>query len=119
MAKIIPIFRIFDYQKAVEFYIHWLGFAIDWEHTFEENTPVYLQISKGDLVIHLSEHHGDSTPGTKIFIENFPDLEQYHSLLISKKYKYNRPGLEAPFYNPEGLFMEVNDPFGNKLLFHN
>lgn len=28
----IPILRIFDYQKAIEFYIDWLGFEIVWEH---------------------------------------------------------------------------------------
>ncbi|MEI3789480.1 MULTISPECIES: glyoxalase superfamily protein [unclassified Chryseobacterium] len=25
-TRIIPILRIFDYQKAVEFYVDWLGF---------------------------------------------------------------------------------------------
>lgn len=28
----MPIFRIFDYNKAVELYVDWLGFKIDWEH---------------------------------------------------------------------------------------
>ncbi len=39
VQKVIPILRIFDYQKAVEFYVDWLDFKIDWEHTFEKNTP--------------------------------------------------------------------------------
>ncbi|PKB17626.1 glyoxalase superfamily protein [Flavobacterium sp. 5] len=69
-----PIFRIFDYQKAIEFYIDWLGFKIDGEHTFGENFPLYIMISLGDLKIHLTEHHGDCSPGARIHIENFPDL---------------------------------------------
>ncbi|MGW9019522.1 glyoxalase superfamily protein, partial [Priestia megaterium] len=27
---IIPIFRIFDFSKAKEFYISFLGFKLDW-----------------------------------------------------------------------------------------
>ncbi|GEM_PF-5049229 len=44
MATITPIFRIFDYNKAVEFYIEWLGFKIDWEDK-PDNAPIYMQIS--------------------------------------------------------------------------
>lgn len=39
VQKVIPVLRIFDYKKAIEFYVDWLEFKIDWEHTFEENTP--------------------------------------------------------------------------------
>ncbi|WP_394332219.1 glyoxalase superfamily protein [Parapedobacter koreensis] len=28
--KAIPILRIFDHDKAVEFYIDWLGFQVNW-----------------------------------------------------------------------------------------
>lgn len=44
MAKAIPIFRIFDYDKAIEFYTKWLGFNIDWQDREdpEDNSPVYM-----------------------------------------------------------------------------
>jgi hypothetical protein len=48
-SKIIPVLRIFDYQKMVECYVEWLGFSIDWEHRFNENAPVYLSVTKGDI----------------------------------------------------------------------
>jgi len=51
MTTAIPIFRIFDYQKAIEFYIDWLGFTIDWKHN-PDDTPIYLQISLNGIVIH-------------------------------------------------------------------
>lgn len=114
MNKTIPILRIFDFEKAKEFYVDWLGFVIDWEHRFEENVPVYLQISRDDLVFHLSEHHGDCCPGAKVFIE-FGSLNEYHKLLSAKNYKYYHPCLEQAFWN--ATTMEVTDPFGNKLLF--
>ncbi len=44
--QIIPILRIFDYQKMLEFYIDWLGFEIVWEHRFEENMPAYIEVKK-------------------------------------------------------------------------
>ncbi len=117
MILIKPIFRIFDYSKAVEFYVEWLGFTIDWEHTFEENFPIYMQVSLGDLVIHLSEHSGDCSPGARILIENFPDIKTFHTQLIQKNYKYNKPGIEVPFYDAGLLSMDVIDPFGNRITF--
>src|SRR5450432_1319681 len=115
VTKTIPILRIFDYNKAVEFYIDWLGFTIDWGHVFEDNAPVYMQISKDGITLHLSEHHGDATPGSKVYIE-CTGLTKYHKQLLDKKYKYNKPGLEDAFYG--ALCMEVIDPFGNRLSFN-
>lgn len=108
--------RIFDYEKALEFYIHWSGFQVDWEYK-EEATPVYLQVSMGGIVLHLSEHHGDSTPGARVFIDNFSNLVSYHQELLDKNYKYNRPGITIPFYDAKALEVTVNDPFGNRLTF--
>lgn len=117
MILIKPIFRIFDYTKAIEFYVDWLGFKIEWEHTFDINSPVYMEASLGDIIIHLSEHSGDCSPGARILIENFPDVKTFHSQLLAKNYKYNKPGLEVPFYDNTSLSMEVIDPFGNRITF--
>jgi hypothetical protein len=116
MAMVKPILRIFDYGKAVEFYIDWLGFSINWEHR-SENTPVYLEISFRDITLHLSEHHGDCSPGARIFIDDFSGLIAYHKELIVKEYRYNRPGIDAPFYESSALEMTVHDPFGNRITF--
>jgi uncharacterized glyoxalase superfamily protein PhnB len=115
IQKVIPILRIFDYQKAIEFYIDWLGFTIDWQHTFEENTPAYIQVSGDGITLHLSEHHGDATPGSRVYIE-CTGLKDYHKLLIDKKYKNNRPGFEETFYG--AWCVDVIDPFGNRLTFN-
>jgi len=113
--KTIPVLRIFDYKKALEFYIDWLGFDIVWEHLFEENTPVYVEITRGNVTLHLSEHHGDGTPGTHVFIW-CEGLKEFHEELINKKYKYNRPGFEETFYGSWSV--TVNDPFNNKISFN-
>ena len=46
-TKVVPVLRIFDYAKTIEFYVDWLGFTIDWEHCFGDNSPLYMQVSKG------------------------------------------------------------------------
>jgi hypothetical protein len=56
-----------------------------------------MEARKDDLTLHLSEHHGDGTPGTRVFVW-CKGLKEYHQQLIEKKYKYNRPGFEETFY---------------------
>jgi hypothetical protein len=64
--QVIPILRIFDVAKADEFYLGFLGFGRDWDHRFDDNAPLYRQISRNGLVLHLSEHHGDGSPGARL-----------------------------------------------------
>lgn len=116
MTVVKPIFRIFNYDKAIEFYIDWLGFKIDWED-ISKDSPIYMQVSFGDIVLHLSEHYGDSSPGSRIYIEGFVGLKDYHAKLLEKKYKFMRPGLETTQWDSKILCMEVIDPFGNRLTF--
>ena len=114
LGRTIPILRIFDEAKAREFYVDFLGFEIDWEHRFEPGTPLYLQVSRDECVLHLSEHHGDSTPGSAIRIDT-SDIDAFHAELASKRYTYARPGInEMPWGTRE---VSVADPFGNKLTF--
>src|SRR4051794_28673313 len=54
----IPILRIFDEAKAREFYLDFLDFHLDWEHRFAPDLPLYCQVSRSGLMLHLSEHHG-------------------------------------------------------------
>ncbi len=111
----IPIIRIFDVAKAKTFYIDWLGFSIDWEHRFEENFPLYMQVSKGALLLHLTEHHGDATPGANVFIR-LKGIDALLSSLQQKEYRYSKPSIENAPWNAR--VMTVCDPFGNRLSFN-
>ena len=113
-GKTTPILRIFDEAKAREFYIDFLGFHVDWEHRFEPDTPLYMQVSKDACVLHLSEHYGDGSPGAAMRIET-SELDAFQAELISKQFKYARPGIEAMPWGTRD--MSVNDPFGNRLTF--
>src|SRR5271168_1847840 len=91
--SVIPVLRIFDIAKADEFYLGFLGFKVDWDHRFDQNAPLYRQISRG-LVLHLSEHHGDGGPGVHIRVM-LRGVEAFQRELASKNYRYMRPGLET------------------------
>jgi uncharacterized glyoxalase superfamily protein PhnB len=108
----IPILRIFDVPKALEFYRDYLGFTVDWEHRFDSESPAYMQVSRGGLVLHLSEHYGDATPGSTVYV-SVEAVRRFQEELAEKKYGYLPPGIER---TPWGsMCMELIDPFGNRL----
>ncbi|MGF6771258.1 catechol 2,3-dioxygenase-like lactoylglutathione lyase family enzyme [Paraburkholderia sp. GAS199] len=113
LAPAIPIIRIFSEDKAREFYVDFLGFTVEWEHRFEDNFPLYMQVRRSDLVLHLSEHHGDATPGSAIFVP-VREIESLHAELQGKHYRFGKPGVETL---PWGKVLETIDPFGNRIRF--
>lgn len=112
--QVIPILRIFDVPKADEFYLGFLGFDVDWDHRFEENAPMYRQISRNGLVLHLSEHHGDGSPGVQLRVM-MQGVREFNREINAKGYRYMRPGLETTEWGT--IESGVIDPFGNMIRF--
>ena len=112
--RTVPIFRIFSLEKAREFYLDFLGFKAEWEHRFEPDAPVFMQVSRGGLAINLSEHHGDGTPGSIVYVY-MTDVKALHRELNDKKYRHNRPGLQQQEWGMTEL--TVIDPFNNRITF--
>ncbi|MRV71052.1 VOC family protein [Duganella sp. FT92W] len=110
----IPVLRSFSEDKAREFYVEFLGFTMEWGHRFEPDTPLYMEIRRGDLVLHLSEHHGDAAPGSTVIVR-VDDIDALHAELSAKRYRYARPGI---IEQPWAREMTIADPFGNRLRFH-
>jgi len=111
---VVPALRMFDPPKTLEFYVDFLGFKIDWEHRFSSDLPLYLQISMKDIVLHLSEHYGDATPGAKVFI-HMKGIAKFQAALSAKKYRFAKPGLVGEPYG--ATTMTVYDPASNRLVF--
>jgi catechol 2,3-dioxygenase-like lactoylglutathione lyase family enzyme len=112
--RAVPIFRIFSLEKAKEFYLDFLGFKVDWEARFEPDAPVYMQVSRQQLVLHLSEHFGDATPGSTAYV-HMTGIEELHRELNAKKYRHMRPGLQRQDWGMTEVW--VTDPFGNHIRF--
>jgi uncharacterized glyoxalase superfamily protein PhnB len=110
----VPILRFYDEARTKDFYLGFLGFVLDWEYRFEPGMPLYAQISRGDCLIHLSEHYGDVSPGSAARIP-VDDIDAYHAEIMSKGYKYMRPGIEEMPWGTREI--KVIDPTFNRLSF--
>ncbi|UXH78695.1 VOC family protein [Roseateles amylovorans] len=115
VEQTIPILRIFDVAKAREFYLDYLGCTVDWEHRFDDGMPLYLQVSRGTMCLHLTEHHGDATPGSAVLLQ-VRDVDALHAELQAKNYRFLNPSVEIAPWNAK--LLTLLDPFGNRLRFN-
>lgn len=115
LGKTTPILRMFDEKKALEFYVEFLGLHVGWRHRFADDLPLYMEVARDDCIIHLSEHHGDCSPGAAIRIQ-VSGIDAWHAELEQKRYRYARPSIEAMPWGSREL--TVHDPFGNRLTFY-
>ncbi len=112
--RTIPILRISSPEKAKEFYVEYLGFRLQWEHRFAEDLSLYMAIARDGCILHLSEHHGDGSPGSAIRIQ-VEDIAGFHAQLSAKQYGYARPELVETSWQTREF--SVTDPFLNSLRF--
>lgn len=114
VGTVVPVLRIQDDALARAFYLDYLAFQVEWEHRFAPDLPLYVRIRKDDAVLDLSEHHGDGTPGSVVWVP-VADVAALHADLASRPHPRLRPGIDHD--SPGGPTMEVIDPFSNTLRF--
>lgn len=107
--EVVPILRVFDHQLAKTFYVDFLGFTWNWQHQFEPGLPVYAEVERDGSVLHLSERHGNVTPGGAVMV-TVEGLDEYRESLLAKENRNARPGIEESAW---GRTMLVLDPLGN------
>jgi extradiol dioxygenase family protein len=113
LGPVVPILRMYDVAATKRFYVDYLGCTLDWQGG-EGDRPVYMQVSRAELVLHLSSHHGDGTPGGAVLIE-ISGVEALHAELREKGYPFLNPGIEP---GPgDGREMVLIDPASNQLRF--
>jgi catechol 2,3-dioxygenase-like lactoylglutathione lyase family enzyme len=103
--ELVPILRVASASAAVEWYAK-LGFKQNWVHRFEPTLPAFVEISNANMKLFLSEHRGDASPDTLLYI-TVPDVDAFVTKLEGV----------TPEDVPElGLRdCEVKDPDGNRL----
>jgi uncharacterized glyoxalase superfamily protein PhnB len=110
----IPVLRIFDEAKARAYYLDYLGFRLEFEHRFDPTAPLYLSVVRDGCTLHLSEHHGDGTPGTLVRI-HCSDVDAFAAELATRPQAHSRPTIEAMPWGTRDL--ALIDPFGNRVVF--
>ena len=110
----VPILRSFDEAEARDFYLRYLGFKVLFEHRFEPGFPLYMAVRRGGCELHLSEHHGDATPGAAVRIE-VGDVEALLAELNGRGHARMRPGIVDQDWGTREIML--TDPFGNRVVF--
>jgi catechol 2,3-dioxygenase-like lactoylglutathione lyase family enzyme len=111
MQQVVPVLRITNYERSKAFYVDGLGFTIDWEHRFEPHFPVFMQLSRDGMIIDLTEHRGDCSPGALVLFY-VPNVDEWYDELMSKRVPVHEP----PNESLQGLRdMTIVDPDGNKI----
>ncbi|WP_123023406.1 glyoxalase superfamily protein [Mycolicibacterium stellerae] len=115
MRAPVPVLRSLDETCAREFYIDYLHFTIEWEHRFDyAESILYTRLRRDQFVLDLSEHHGDGTAGSTVWVP-VSDVTALYKGLHATGYDRISPGIEAD--SPGGPTMEVIDPFSNTIRF--
>jgi catechol 2,3-dioxygenase-like lactoylglutathione lyase family enzyme len=114
LGPVVPLLRMYDLPATRAFYLDYLGFEVDFEHRFAPELPLYMQVSRAGCALHLTQHHGDCSPGAAVRID-CDDVAALHAEITGKKYDFLRPGIETPPWG--GRELTVLDPAGNRLVF--
>jgi catechol 2,3-dioxygenase-like lactoylglutathione lyase family enzyme len=110
----VPVLRVQDADHAVAFYTEQLGFTELWRHRFEPDLPLYVRIRRDNTDLDLSEHYGDGTPGSVVWIP-VRDAANLRQELLPRLEPRQRPGLDRNA--PGGPTFTVIDPYSNTLRF--
>ena len=114
----IPVLRMLDEAKSKAFYVNYLGYEIDWEHRFNDDSqsPLYMQIHLGSSVLHLNGHAEQDSPVCEVRIP-VKGLEAFHRHLSSKDSDFATPDIDDPRYEDRPADLNLYDPSGNHLVF--
>ena len=100
-------------RQGARFYVGFLGFSGDWEHRFEPDLPLYMQVSRGECRLHLSGHHGDSACRALRSASLRCD-SAFLAELTGKPYGDDGPAFETPPWG--GAELTLIDPFSRDRL---
>ena len=114
VISVVPILRMYDVTATIRFYVEYLGCSLDWQDG-EGDRPVYLQVSRDGMRLHLSSHHDDGTPGTAVLVV-VRNLDALHAELHRRGYPFLNPGIEPGPGN--GREMQLIDPASNRIRFY-
>ena len=113
MRSTIPTFRVRDARAAEVFYRDKLGFGTSWAHDPGDGYPVFLEIVRDNVALHLSEHAGDGPEGVSIYV-NVTDARGLYEEFCAKGAEIAEALQEAEWGE---VVFSLTDLDGNTLRF--
>jgi Glyoxalase superfamily protein len=118
----IPVLRVFAVEPALQFYVEFLGFTLDFGGPAGgPGTRWYGQVGRCATTLQLSEHPYDASPGATILIW-MSGLDGFRDELDARRHAV--PVWGPAVWTPEiehapwdARVLTVADPFGNHLRF--
>jgi hypothetical protein len=114
VISVVSILRMYDVAATIRFYVGYLGCSLD-SRDGDGDRPVYLQVSRPGMRLHLSSHHDDGTPGTAVLVV-VRNLDALHAELRKRGYPFLNPGIGPGPGN--GREMQLIDPASNRIRFY-
>ena len=108
----VPVLAVASAVEAKKFYVDFLNFAVDWGWHENSQGPLYAQISRSGVTLHLSERRSENAP-TELFIRT-TGLDALKEELSRNAPKYTFTTRTTPDDRRE---IQITDPFGNRLRF--
>ena len=105
-----PVFGITSYEQAIDYYVDWLGFNLDWEWREAPGRPAIVSISRDGITIGLNESLAAATGA-------WLSVAVADAQALADEWNGRRPGsvkivIGAPYEFP---VIYLVDPFGNRI----
>ena len=113
LRSTISTFRVGDARSSESYYRDQLGFATTWQHDPGEGFPVFVEVSRDQVAIHLSEHEGDGAFGAQLYVK-VDDAKALHEELAGRGAKIIEPLQDSEWGH---MIFVVEDLDGNVLRF--
>ncbi len=105
-----PVFGIRSYEEAIDYYVDWLGFNLDWEWREAPGQPAIVSISRDGITIGLNES-ADAATGAWLSV-SVNDAQALADEWNGRRTGSARVVSGAPY---DGAVIHLVDPFGNRI----
>ena len=113
LQSTISMLRVANARLSEKLFRDVFGFETTWEHDPGDGQPVFIEVVRDAVAIHLSEHEGDGPIGIQVYV-NVSDAKALHDEFDSRGANITQPLQDSPWGH---LIFEVNNLDGNTLRF--
>ncbi|HRI43923.1 MAG TPA: VOC family protein [Fimbriimonadaceae bacterium] len=114
LSPAIPVLHMSKAAQAEEFYCRGLGFELVFaQRTPETDDPAYLEVRRGDCVLHLSSHAGDGAVRAAVLIR-IDDVDALFRECSARGVRFDPEPVDQTWGQREAY---AKDPDGNSIRF--